>query len=1563
MPTVNLAAPVAIGPGDVVGIGLHNAGAGTLAAGVATFGQAFQQGDVPAGAALVARIGGAHVPVQMSVKTTHPDGSVKSAVIAVMRPDLAPGAVAEVVLSAGRAAPAAPPVDIAAALAGRSFTVDVTPTGGATRQIDVIQALTTAIANGQASFWQSGPLASEARVAIDLPGSQRLLFDVTVFADGQFKVNAQFNNDEAMTASGGRVSFEAVTRLDGVEIDRKTVSQAQYQNWRETYSSDEANGGQGTGAPEAGWLNIRHDIPYLQGTGAVFNYDTTIGIRADVIEAWATQAQAAGWGAPLANNGILQAMGSPGAREDLGFTTATNAAWLMSQDPRVAQRALDQAEVSGAVPWNTWDTANNTWLNTDAYPRLWTDFRGGTGRPGDPTSGGLTQQIAGDTGWQPQRSHQPDLSFVPYLLTGERMHLDAVQAQASFSVMNLWPFPRQGGQDVLVANQDQLRASAWSLRQIEHAAWSSPDGSAEKAYFQKVAADNWKLLVSNIPAWTAMQGEAYGWVPGQASTSGEFALFNQDYFAGITIMAAARGNADALTFLNWSSNFLIGRFLNADKGFNPRDGVAYQIAISPVGGGPLYTTWAQIGAESVRRGFSNGADGWQASQGEYGRLGMATLAGIWHLTGNPDALRAYQIIAAENPPFTVEDSFASRPNYAVTIPGLYGGVIRGGAAADSYSVGFGSAQFDVDLGGGLDSLAWRSGAARGVIRNTEQVTGGTGNDEVTIFAGTGQTRIDLGAGADRVQFGGPGRYLVSGTETIRGSGGDDELTLAAVPGGLSIDLGAGNDHLILPGSGVHVVAVAGVERVTGGAGNDAVTLTTAVTGARVELGGGTDLLNLASTGPNSVLVSGVETLNGGSQNDEVTLLTAVSGMAINLNGGNDRLLLATGTNAVSVAGIETILGNTGADTITFTQSVAGVTVDLGAGADRVILGNFGNAITLAGVETVNGGTSWDNVTLAAPLVGGVIDLGLGGDRLTLANGTNVLSVSNIETIQGGIGNDTVTFLVAATAGTQVDLSDGDDVLRLANATNTIGVRNVETVFGGTGDDNVSLQNPKTSGLIDLGAGNDRLSLAIGNNTLTVRGVDVLVGAGGNDTVTIGAAMGAMSVDLGGGFDRLILANGTNTITATGVEQLQGGTGNDTVTLSAGVWGISVDLSAGVDRLNLASGNNTLTVAHVETLIGNAGADTVTLAAAQLSGLIDLAAGTDRLNLAAGTNTLTVLNAETVIGNAGNDVITLGSVALAGTNVDLGAGDDRVNLALGNNTITLRGVETIIGNTGADTVTLSAEILNGNVDLGAGVDRLVLASANNTLTVRHVETLQGGTWSDTVTLGVAVSGMTVDLGFGTDRLNLAAGNNTLSVAGVELVVGNTGADVVTLTATTASTTLELGAGMDRVNLANGTNALSVRDVEQVVGGTGADRVTVLGATAARLEGGAGNDTLIGGAGADTLIGGLGRDVLTGGAGADRFGFRLGDSGGAAIDLITDFDGTTDKIVLDGVLSGGFSFIGAAAFPGGPGTQARFTDASDLLEIDRNGDRIADLAITLGGVSLASLSASDFVFGPL
>jgi len=129
----------------------------------------------------------------------------------------------------------------------------------------------------------------------------------------------------------------------------------------------------------------------------------------------------------------------------------------------------------------------------------------------------------------------------------------------------------------------------------------------------------------------------------------------------------------------------------------------------------------------------------------------------------------------------------------------------------------------------------------------------------------------------------------------------------------------------------------------------------------------------------------------------------------------------------------------------------------------------------------------------------------------------------------------------------------------------------------------------------------------------------------------------------------------------------------------------------------------------------------------------------------------------------------------------------------------------------------------------------------------------------------------------------------------------------------------------------------------------------------INGTAGVDTLGGAAGIDTITGGAAADTLSGGAGSDRFVYTsINDAPVAGNETITDFDATsaTEDIVLNGLLNGAFSYLGAGTFSAGGNTEAIFNDTSKLLSIDINGNGAADLEITLTGVATADLDVTDF-----
>ena len=125
----------------------------------------------------------------------------------------------------------------------------------------------------------------------------------------------------------------------------------------------------------------------------------------------------------------------------------------------------------------------------------------------------------------------------------------------------------------------------------------------------------------------------------------------------------------------------------------------------------------------------------------------------------------------------------------------------------------------------------------------------------------------------------------------------------------------------------------------------------------------------------------------------------------------------------------------------------------------------------------------------------------------------------------------------------------------------------------------------------------------------------------------------------------------------------------------------------------------------------------------------------------------------------------------------------------------------------------------------------------------------------------------------------------------------------------------------------------------------------------LVGNGTNDLLIGLRGNDLMTGKRGADVLIGGSGKNTYIYEnVNDSRASKrkADHILDF-GRKDKIDLSAVAKE-LRFIGDDRFTGTPG-DVRFKKGT--LELDKNGDGMADLALQLPGTNARSITASNLI----
>jgi hypothetical protein len=1265
---------------------LQNVGGGVAAPSEVTFGQVFAAGAVAPGSQLYATVTDADgasqkVAVQMDAKTFNPDGSVAMAVLSFEAPALAADSSTGVMLSVGPAlAQPAAPLDLAAALGTYSLTVDLAVQSGTSAapsvtnyHIDAVAALKAAIADGTASYWLQGPNASQARVVVPVTGSMQMVFDITANANGTVSTDVQFLNDEAWVqtwnqqvvngtragAVGGTVTYDETITQNGVVVSQQNnIKQYQYQNWHTVVTTQPAQ------------INIQHDVAYLEATGAVQNYDLTTGIQAATTAGEARQLATvpsttssnlgSPFGSPLAANGVDPGMGGTGGRPDIGPTTGYNAAWLLTQNATAAQYALAQANASGSVPWNMENGTTGAPLTTAVDPNLWTDSRGG------PYSGssGLVQNPNNGNGWNVDMAHQPALSYDAALLTGSRYYLNQAQNQAAFAVTNAWPSSQMrnvGGYSDIVVYNNQVRGAAWDLRDVINAAYLSPAGSAEGAYFTKVMNDNFAFLITQEAKLTAQEGQAYGWIPGGWGNSGGIPPWQEDYLYSTIAQAALQGDAQAKQVMGWMDNFIVGRFLQAQNGFLPQDGVAYWLAGYKPGtettpGNPLtatyYTSWAAIETQTIATGNSNGADpnatGWLHSQGDYGELALVSLADTISVFNTPGSLQSAQaiqaygwLIAAGDPYINLGDLTSLGGMQFNIAPRLADGnlltrndlLISPDAAGTTNTLSLGGNPDQlIHAGAGNDTL--RGGTGISLLfagSGSDALIGGPGNDY--LYGGSGADTFSAGAGINYLQAGtGADTFILNqadtATDTINGFKiGIDQLDILG-QNGTAINAASiqtlistattdpqGNATLHLsPNHQVILVGIDPAALANDGPYNEHLVplfLTvadqtsssgvTSLQGSGQVIGGGTTALTIIDS-------KGANTINGGG-----------GGLNLNVTGIGD--IISTNQNATDVLEVtaqDTVNAN-GNDVLTVTGASNMISL-AGSGASLSLLpGATANAVTASGAS--------QSISLA----GDSNSISLTGDNaaITISGSQNTIVSSSSSLLNVSGNNNDVSIMSMAGGSMPAGFSASSDPVIMLGGTGNM-LRNVaSSIVSLTGDNSVSAGG---SALVvaatSIAAGSASLAgtsaLFANGAAVTAQGENLILLSGGSNNASIDAAA------------TLFNNGGANTVSAAQGGMIYGGGG--TMVFTGGT-GISF-IHPGQGSVTAFGGSGTL--------FGGGNGDRLVAGAGSVNALF-AAAGNETLDASAATGSVTLSGS----GNAGDSSIMLGG---SGTNIfDAGNG--------------------------------------------------------------------------------------------------------------------------------------------------------------------------------------------------------------------------------------------------------------------------------------------------------------------
>jgi filamentous hemagglutinin family protein len=606
---------------------------------------------------------------------------------------------------------------------------------------------------------------------------------------------------------------------------------------------------------------------------------------------------------------------------------------------------------------------------------------------------------------------------------------------------------------------------------------------------------------------------------------------------------------------------------------------------------------------------------------------------------------------------------------------------------------------------------------------------------------------------------------------------------------------------------------------------------------KIEIGlvDGTGTLTLDNTAifNDPVNIAGGSTLVGADKNNTWNITGTDAGSISSYPNGFtfasiENLIGGTDIDTFKVSNGGFISGNldglTSLDTLDYSAYTSPVTVTLGTNSQATATAIGG---TVFNIENLIGGTSGNNTLIGANIVnnwnitgansGDVNDITFSAfQNLIGAGDTDNFILGTLGSVSTIDGNAGINNLVGANTVNTINITENNS----GNVNNAIAFSNIQNLTGGTNSDTFKFSDGKSiSGIINGNAGFDTLDYSAYTSPLTLNLANFLniensIGGVANDTLIATNTVNNWNIT---GLN----AGDVNGLTFNNFENLTGGTETDTFTLGTDGTVAKIDGNAGNNALVGADTNNTWNITSNNS--GNVnGANFFTNIQNLTGGSID--------------DSFKFNNNGYISGNINGVNIT--------DTLDYSAYTNPVTVTLGtNNQVTATGVggtlasiENLIGGTGNNTL------------IGANTANTWNITENNSgdvngVTFSDFQNLTGGGNTDNFIFsdGKNISGI-IDGNQGFDTLDYSAYNtpvtlNLATVANIENSIGGTTAeDTLSATNTVNNWNItELNSG--------DVNGLIFTSFETVTGGTDADTFTVNDGSVSKIDGSAGNNTVV------------------------------------------------------------------------------------------------------------------------
>lgn len=545
-----------------------------------TFGQVFKRGDVlPTNSVIGKLADGTTVPLQMDVKATHPDGSVRHAVLSALLPSLAPGETRTVSIGK-KAALSLLATSTPASMLNAGFTSKVS----LTLNNQVYSASADELLKTTAyKTWLTGAISNEWIVSAPLKTTAGVVhphltarFAVRWYnAIKKARVDVTIENAWAYEAAPQNFTYDAAVLVGGQKVyEKAALIHFHHARWRKLFWWGDA--------PQ---VHIRHNAAYLINTRAVPNYDQSV-----VVSEGALAALRYNWTGPstepMGTGAAEPYMPNTGGRRDIGLLPGWSAMYLLSMDKRAKDVMLGSADLAGSWSSHFRDKVSDRPISVRDYPymtllgRSSDTFNPATRKfeafPDCAQANGCNTPNTADT------AHQPNFAYLPYLITGDYYYLEELQFWAMYNEFSSNPYYRE--HELGLIHLDQVRAQGWSLRTLSEAAYITPDKDPLKTHFNFFLDNNldWynKAYVVNTPS------NVLGFILYGVDTI--MAPWQDDFFTSAVGHTVEMGFGKAASLLAFKAKFPIDRMTG--EGACWIDAAIYHLTVRDSITGPYYKT-------------------------------------------------------------------------------------------------------------------------------------------------------------------------------------------------------------------------------------------------------------------------------------------------------------------------------------------------------------------------------------------------------------------------------------------------------------------------------------------------------------------------------------------------------------------------------------------------------------------------------------------------------------------------------------------------------------------------------------------------------------------------------------------------------------------------------------------------------------------------------------------------------------------------------------------------------------------------------------------------------------